>query len=372
MAPPARALVNPARRPDRVPPPPGPDPTRFHRALPGYAPTPIRELPGAAAALGLGAVALKDESDRFGLPAFKILGAAWAVERTLRRDPAVRTLVAASAGNHGRAVARCAARREGLACRIYLPAGAAPERAAAIAAEGATVVPVDGGYDAAVAVAARAAGEPGSALVADVSLRDQSHPDRGVSRDTGSPAWVVDGYATLFRELAGQLPEPADLVLVPVGVGALAAAAVRWAVHEDGRAQVVGVEPTAAACLTASLRAGAPVTVPTPGTAMAGLDCATPSAAAWPTLRDGLTGTVTVDDTEVRAAMRELAGYGLAIGDCGAAPLAALRRLVRDDGCRALREAAGIGPATRVLGIATEGPTDAAAYRAAVPPGAPR
>jgi diaminopropionate ammonia-lyase len=123
-----------------------------------------------------------------------------------------------------------------------------------------------------------------------------------------------------------------------------------------------------AACLTASLEAGRPATVPTPGTTMAGLDCAEVSAAAWPVLRAGIHGTVTVDDAEVAAAMRELAAAGLAIGECGAAPLAALRRLVAEDGCEALRAAVGLGPRSRVLLVATEGPTDPVTYERAVAP----
>ena len=91
---------------------------------------------------------------------------------------------------------------------------------------------------------------------------------------------------------------------------------------------------------------------------MAGLDCAELSAAAWPYLRDGVHGTVTVADHEAQDAMRELAAAGFAIGDCGAAPLAALRALARAPEAAALREAVGFSPATRVLLIATEGPTD--------------
>src|SRR5215213_8902344 len=93
---------------------------------------------------------------------------------------------------------------------------------------------------------------------------------------------------------------------------------------------VVGVEPATAACLTASLAAGRPVTVPTPGTAMAGLDCADVSPAAWPSLHAGVRGTITVSDDEAHAAMIELAAHGLAIGESGAAPLAALRALASD------------------------------------------
>ena len=115
-----RAVVNAGRAPAAVV-PATLEAARFHTALPGYRPTPLRELGAVAAELGLHAVTLKDESDRLGLPAFKILGASWAIARALADRSGVTTLVAASAGNHGRAVAHEAARR-GLACRVFLPA----------------------------------------------------------------------------------------------------------------------------------------------------------------------------------------------------------------------------------------------------------
>jgi len=340
-------LVNPAFDPRTVPAPSG-DARAFHAALPGYAPTPLRALPALAAELGLAAVALKDESDRLGLPAFKVLGASWAVERALAERPGAHTLVTASAGNHGRAVARVAAMR-GLRCRVFLPERAALARREAIAGEGAEVVVVDAAYEEAVARARAAAREPGVLEIADVGH--------------GGPArWVIDGYATLFAEAAAQGEH--DVVLVPVGVGSLAAAAARFAAHAGAR--VVGVEPATAACLAASLRAGRPAAVETPGTTMAGLDCAEISAGAWPELRAGIAGTVTVSDDEAAAGMRELAAAGLAIGQCGAAPLAALRRLAADPACAALREAAGLGSGTRALLVGTEGPTDPESYRRAV------
>ena len=293
----------------------------FHQGLAGYAPTPVRELPG-------GGVLVKDESDRLGLPAFKILGASWAVERALADAPATTTLVAASAGNHGRAVAHEAARR-GLACRVFLPERALAARREAIAGEGADVVVVDGTYEQCVALA-RADGRRADTLeIADVG-------DSGPAHD------VIDGYATLFDEAADQADF--DLLVVPVGVGSLAAAAARFGARAG--IPVVGVEPVAAACLTASLAAGEPVSVPTPGTTMAGLDCAEVSAAAWPDLRAGIASTVTVTDEEALAARRELAAAGLDIGESGAAPLAALRQ----DGFQ-------LGSAATVLLVATEGPT---------------
>jgi diaminopropionate ammonia-lyase len=331
-------VVNPAADPAAVP-APRDDAAAFHRGLAGYVPTPVRALDGIAAGLGLGAVLLKDESDRLGLPAFKVLGASWAVERALREHPGAHTLVTASAGNHGRAVAHVAALR-GLRCRVFLPRRALAVRREAIAGEGAEVVVVDGDYEEAVTRATVAGREPGVLEIADVG------------EPGGPPEWVVDGYATLFAEAAGQASY--DAILVPVGVGSLAAAAARHGAEHG--VPVIGVEPVAAACLTASLAAGEPAAVPTPGTAMAGLDCAEVSPAAWPSLRAGIAATVTVTDEESAAAMAELAGLGLTIGECGAAPLAALRRLMGpalDD----VRAAAGLGAGRRVLLIATEGRT---------------
>jgi len=342
-----RALVNPALDTAAVP-SPSTDAIGFHAALAGYRPTPLRDLPPIAAELGLGAVALKDESDRLGLPAFKVLGASWAVERALRDQSGARMLVAASAGNHGRAVARVAALR-GLACRIYLPAGSAPARVDAIAAEGADVVVTGGHYEQAVEQASRAGGEPGAIEIADVG-------------ESGPARWVVDGYQTLYAEIEAE--GGCDVLLVPVGVGSLAAAAARYGAH-TGTA-VVGVEPATAACLTASLAAGAPTAVANPGTTMAGLNCSEISASAWPSLRDGIRGMVTVTDAEAHAAMRELAGAGLVIGDCGAATLAALRALATEPGCAGLRQAVGLGPHRRVVLVASEGATDPAAYERAV------
>lgn len=339
-----RFLVNGAYRPEAVADPSG-EAAAFHVRLPGWRETPVRRLDAVAAELGLAGVALKDESDRLGLPAFKVLGAAWAVERALREAPDTRTLVAASAGNHGRAVAHVAAMR-GLQARIFVPARSAPDRRAAIEAEGAELVVVDGHYEAAVAQATTAAEAPGALEIADVG-------------DSGPAHWVIDGYHTLFAEAAAQAGF--DALLVPAGVGSFAAAAARYGALA-GR-PVIAVEPDRAACVSASLAAGEPTVIETPGTRMAGMDCAEVSPAAWPSLREGITGTVTVSDDEAVAAMRELAALGYAIGDCGAAPLAALRALMTEPAGAELRAAAGLDrEGARVLLVATEGVTDPAGY----------
>ena len=333
-----RALINTGVRQELVA-PPATDATRFHAMLPGYRPTPVHELPALAAELELGSIGVKDESARLGLPAFKVLGASWAIERMLASRPDVDTLVAASAGNHGRAVAHVA-RQRGLRCRVFLPARSIPARRAAIAGEGAEVVIVDGTYEDAVAEASRAGEEAAVAEIADVGSSDTAR-------------WVIDGYATLFAELDGE--PAADVLLVPIGVGSLGAAAARYAAQTGSR--LVGVEPATAACLTASLAAGVPTRIATPGTTMAGLDCAEVSDAAWPTLRDGVHGTVCVTDGEAGAAVGELARCGLEIGESGAAPLAALRALVSEAACADLHRFVGLDERSRVLLVATEGPT---------------
>jgi diaminopropionate ammonia-lyase len=345
------AVVNADVRLSSVPGPPG-QPLWFHRSLPGYLPTPLHDLPALAAEAGVAQVLVKDESVRLGLTSFKVLGASWAIERMLRETPDVVSLVAASAGNHGLAVARNAQER-GLDCRIYLPTSTTPSRAAPIAATGARLIYVDGDYDAAVADAANAARTGGVRLVADVSDDPMAE----------TPRWVIDGYSTLLAELPDQLPESVDVIFVPAGVGSLAAAAVAWAGHQTHAPRVIAVEPVTAACVAAALTADRPVRVATPGTTMSGLDCGTVSSVAWPWLRAGLSGAISVTDAAVHQAMRDLADQGLAIGDCGAASLAALRALGSAPWSRPLRDLTGLGTDSRVLLLATEGITDPVSYR---------
>jgi diaminopropionate ammonia-lyase len=334
-----RALVNGNARPAAVE-PPSRAAADFHKGLPGYEPSPVHQLPKLALEASIRDVFLKDESNRFGLPAFKVLGASWAIERALREQPDTHTLVAASAGNHGRAVAHEAARRE-LNARIFLPKRSVSARREAIASEGADVVVVDGTYEDAVQQATTQSEEPGFLEISDVG-------------DSKPALWVIDGYATLFDEAAEQADF--NLILVPIGVGSLGAAAAR--AGAERKIPVIGVEPTTAACLTDSLEHGEPTVIETPGTHMAGLDCAEVSTGAWPTLRDGIHGTVTVNDAEVGVAMRELAGQGIELGHSGAATVAGLRILATKREAAALRAAIGFGPDTRALLVATEGPTD--------------
>lgn len=162
---------------------------RFHKALPGYAPTPLVSLKDVACEVGVGDVRLKLESQRLGLPSFKILGASWATFRSLvqklglpletdldtlkaalEKAPARVTIFAATDGNHGRAVARMGAML-GLTIRIYVPAGLSPSTVQLIREEGATVDEIDESYDYCVQLAFRNAGStPGGTLVQDTAF----------------------------------------------------------------------------------------------------------------------------------------------------------------------------------------------------------
>jgi len=316
----------------------------FHRSLPGYAPTPLVPVPAIAAELGVGRVLVKDESSRLGLSAFKILGASWACRQVLERRPGA-TLVTATDGNHGRAIARMAA-HFGVEATVFVPAAMLPEAAARIAEEGAQVVRVDGDYDTAVRQAAEFAGaQPGRALVQDTAWDGYEEV----------PAWIVEGYQTLLQEVDAQLDGPPDLVVVPVGVGSLAEAVVRhYRRPSAAHPRVLAAEPDTAACVLASLTADRPVTVPTATTVMAGLNCGTISAAAWPVLRAGCDTAVAVSDHEALRAAGDLGRLGVSSGPSGAATLAGVRAALTRPGRRAalhLREDAVV-----VL-LSTEGRT---------------
>lgn len=340
---------------------PGVSPRAFHATFPGYAVTPLREAPACAAGLGVARVRVKDETARMGLPAFKILGASWAVRRAvlaragLGEDAgasleALREVCAglgdarprlctATDGNHGRAVARMA-RLLGLRATIFMPAGAAQARVDGIAGEGAEVHVLGGGYDDAVARAAREADDGETLIISDTSWPGY----------TNVPRWVIEGYATLFDEIAEAIDAPPTIAALPVGVGALAAAGVRH--YAGSPTRLISVEPTRAACVLQSVEAGELRTVDAPEhSVMAGLQCETPSLVAWDELRHGFDAYVAIDDTRVPEALQLLQEDGIVAGETGASALA---------GLLFLRDRGELRADDRALVLCTEGATDPA------------
>jgi len=335
----------------------------FHASIPGFAQSPLISLPLLAQELGVGSIHVKNESSRLDLPAFKILGASWAIARVYGEKlgipdseltfskikeqahlSGISLLVAATDGNHGRAVARMAMY---LGCKseIFNPFGVSPEAIAAIKSEGADVHATNSSYDFAVDRAREFAESiPGAVLIQDTSWEGYEE----------IPQWIVEGYQTLCAEIDEQMGEQSvDLAVIPVGVGSLAHAVVA---HYRGASAshpvLVSVEPTVAACLLESLHKNVRTSVDTSPTIMAGLNCGTPSEAAWPLLRAGISASVAVDDQECAQSVRELNANGVDSGPCGGATLAGLRTLLSDEGAR---KQLGISSTSHVVLINTEG-----------------
>lgn len=338
----------------------------FHTSLPCYRPTALVELPDLATDLAVARVFVKDESFRLGLPAFKVLGASWAVARILAQRAGMSgalsldmlraaarshpiTLVTATDGNHGRALARVAALL-GLPARVFVPEFLAGDAKASIAAEGAAVIVVSDTYDAAVVrAAASAANDHGAVLVQDTAWEGYEQ----------IPRWIVQGYETLLAEVDVALdstgcPGP-DLVAVPVGVGSLAQAVLtHYRSGQRTAPSVLSVEPDSAACVLTSLSRGVLTTVATATTVMAGLNCGTPSSLAWPILHRGLDAAVAVTDTDAERARVDLCERGIQAGPSGAAALAGVRAALTGPAAAARRDDLGVDEHSVVVLLNTE------------------
>ena len=342
---------------------------QYHRSLPSYHPTPLHRLDALAHSLGVGQLLLKDESSRFGLNAFKGLGASFAVHKWLATHPGAGpvTFTTATDGNHGRAVA-WAARQVGHPAVIFVPAHAAAARVAAIRAEGAEVVLVEEGYDAAVARAHEAAVQNGWVVIQDGSREGYVE----------IPEWISAGYWTHAHELEpipnGDVRTDVDVVILHAGVGTWPAAMVAYFWHRYGaaRPRIAVVEPERAPCVLAAVEAGRPVVVETPlRTVMAGLDCAVASASAVETLARGVEAFFTIGDHWALEAMRRLAtpmagDPRVIAGESGAASAAGLMALMADDALSPVREHLQLDSKSRVLVWSTEGATDPLHWQAVV------
>jgi diaminopropionate ammonia-lyase len=351
---------------------------QFLRHRENHIVTPLRALPALAQELGVRAIDIKDEGLRLGLGSFKALGGSYAVIRLVidaaskrfgraiavaeLQTPEVRAIAAgmtfacATDGNHGRSVAQ-GAKLVGARAVVFVHSGVSEERVAAIARFGAEMVRVAGSYDDSVQEASRVAYKNDWTIVSDTSWP-------GYER---IPALVMQGYTAMVREALRQFPERPTHVFVQAGVGGVAAAvAGHLAVAlADQRPTFVVVEPTRAACVYESARAGRPVKIEQgEPTVMAMLECYEPSLIAWRVLSRVADGFMTVEEEDAVVAMKQLArplGVDPAIiaGESGGVGLAGLTRALADHGAR---EALRLGPQSRIFLINTEGATDPLRY----------
>lgn len=336
--------------------------------------TPLWSLSQLAQRLGLGEVSVKDESARSPLGSFKALGAPVALLRLIQRRHAAQgftagdllagrhaealrgfVVISATDGNHGRALA-AAAHSVGCRCVIVLHAHVSAEREAPIAAFGAEIVRIAGNYDESVQEAARLAQANGWQVVSDTSY--EGYED--IPRD------VMQGYGVIVDELLDDFPDDAPCpfthVMLQGGVGGLAAGVVShfWERFGAKRPRFIVVEPEQADCLLQSARSGhADRASGSVDSVMAGLACGETSPLAWRFLQPAVDHFMTVSDAQAEEAMRVLAradagDMPVLAGESGAAGLAGLLALTRD---AALKQQAGLSPASRVLLINTEGAT---------------
>lgn len=339
----------------------------FHQQLPGYGETRLRSLPSVASELGFRHVFLKDESTRFDLPSFKILGASWAVhqavcqrlglpsstsladlQETLRGRSSDVRLVTCTDGNWGRAVARMA-KYLGVPIRIYVPGFTIEYTQNLLRGEGAEVMVLEGGtYDDAIAAVQQHAESIGALMVLDTSWKGYEEVP-GVSLHHSAlqclqranvdnlMQWVTEGYETMLAETdrqiatqtGGQIP---SLVIGSVGVGSwMHAVTLHYRSISPTTCKVVTVEPDTAACLKESLHCGQLMSIKTRDTIMCGMNCGTPSEIAWSVLRDGVSMATTVTDVQSHESVQYLQSQGMNAGPCGAATLAALRNLCAEN-----------------------------------------
>ncbi|MCZ6835533.1 MAG: diaminopropionate ammonia-lyase, partial [Planctomycetota bacterium] len=350
-----------------------------HRVMPGYAPTPLVSLPGLAKRLGLGQIQVKDESKRFGLNAFKSLGTMYAVFRALKSEWEQRfdsiyepihmlekgsqeklkgmTLCAATAGNHGRALA-WVAKQCGLPSRIFIPIGTAPFRIACIEGDGAIVTQVDGDYDDAVRHAEREAEVNGWHLIADFATPGY----------IDIPNWIESGYATIIHEITQLLDEENEktpqLVVLQGGGGCFAAGIVKAIRHGwADQPYIVVVEPKETPSFLTSARTAKgdlSVALGSHETICSCLNCPTPSVSSWDTLRVSVDAFISIDDDSIMKAMRRFAkpqddDEVIISGSAGAAGLAGLSMVAIQEEMKPLFRKLDLDPLIRVLLINTEG-----------------
>jgi diaminopropionate ammonia-lyase len=339
----------------------------FFAARPSLLPTLTHRLDALAYTLNIGVLYAKVESERFGLNTFKLLGARFAIER-LVSDGAIHTgstIVCASEGNHGRAVAH-AARAAGCASRVYVAHDISSSRARAIAGEGAEVVRVNGSYDDAVRIATQDARLNNWVVVSDTSWDGYD----------SIPRLIMLGYTRMMDEVSDALPEAPDIVFVQGGVGGLLCAVASWCAFHwtDRRPSIVSVEPLDAACLLASARAGRPVAVDGRlTTTMAGLRNREVSPLAFGALQPIVDSYLAIDDSWAHEAIRRMAqpqGHDPRIeaGASGAAALGGLLAVLDDPVLASVRDHLHLSGQTRALVIVSEGVTDPDVWATAMGP----
>ena len=357
----------------------------FHKSFPEYKETPLRSLNALSAHLGVKGIYVKDESYRFGLNAFKVLGGSYSIgnivaerlgqdiselpyEKLVSDEVRARldglAFVTATDGNHGRGVAWTASRL-GLKSVVYMPKGSALERLHNIQALGAQAFITEFNYDDAVRLAASEAEKNGWVLVQDTAW--DGYED--------IPAWIMQGYTTMAYEAVEQLQEVKPThVFLQAGVGALSGGVTGFIsdfYKGDDRPIITIVEPNKADCIFRTAKAAdgrIHCVTGSMNTIMAGLACGEPCTIGWEVLRDYADNFVSIPDYVAAKGMRILGNPmeddpKVISGESGAATLGFVAELMENESLDWLREQLQITADSQILCFSTEGDTDKENYR---------
>ena len=355
----------------------------FHKSFPVYSQTPLAHMPKTAKVLGLGDIYVKDESYRFGLNAFKVLGGSYSIGKYIaqrlgrdisemdynslisedvKKELGKLTFVTATDGNHGRGVAWTANVLKQKSV-VYMPKGSAIERLENIKAEGAEASITDMNYDEAVRLANSKAEELGWVMVQDTAWDGYEE----------IPTWIMQGYMTMGLEAYEQLGEKRPThIFLQAGVGSLAGAICGFfsEVYKDNKPTIVIVEPDKADCIFQTAEAADGKLRFVTGdmnTIMAGLACGEPNTIGWEVLRDHADYYISCPDYTAAKGMRILGnpvkGDDRVIsGESGASTFGCVSEIMMNPEYKAIKEQLKLDENSTVLFFSTEGDTDKQNY----------
>lgn len=358
----------------------------FHKSFPQYEKTPLANLKNFAKKRGIKDFYIKDESYRFGLNAFKVLGGSFAIGNYIanrlgkdisempydklisdevRNSLGEITFASATDGNHGRGVAWTANKLK-QKCRIYMPKGSAEERLENIRKENAEADIYDYNYDDCVRLADKFAKEHNGILVQDTSWDGYEEIPRN----------IMQGYMTMAYEAYSELKEKGVTpthIFLQAGVGSLASAVTGFFanVMKDEKPIITIVEPHRANCLfkTASATDGKLHNVTGDlDSIMAGLNCGEPVTVGWPILSKYCDYFMSVDDMYAAHGMRLLSNGisddpKVVSGESGAVTAGVVSKLMSDPELKDIKDKTGLDENSVVLCFSTEGDTDGENYR---------
>lgn len=357
----------------------------FHESFPEYSMTPLADLKSLAEKLGVASIHVKDESYRFGLNAFKVLGGSYSIgnyiakrlsmdiselpySRMTSKDIRDRlgkiTFVTATDGNHGRGVA-WTANRLGQKSVVYMPKGSAPERLKNIQALGANASITDLNYDDAVRLANEGAEKYGWVMVQDTAW--EGYED--------IPGWIMEGYTTMAYEAVQQLNgEKPTHIFLQAGVGAMSGGVTGFFADlygDQDRPIITVVEPNQADCIYRTAKADDGTLHFVKGemnTIMAGLACGEPCTIGWKVLHDHADNFVSMPDYAAAKGMRVLGNPigsdpRVISGESGAATMGFVTEVLQNKSLDWLRDQLRLDKNSRILCFSTEGDTDTENYR---------